>query len=143
MIKMGTFKIIEEGAFADFEFEAKGDSLEDLFAVCGRATFEAMTDTTKVDRKKEIQLSVSADNLDDLMFSFLSELIYLKDVEKLFFSEFVINIDESYNLTCKAAGEIIDNDKHDLKTDVKAVTYHKLNIKKEDDGYSAHVILDL
>jgi len=26
---------------------------------------------------------------------------------------------------------------------VKAVTYHKLNIKKDDTGYSAHVIVDL
>jgi len=34
---MGNFKIIEEGAFADFEFEARAESLEELFAVCGQA----------------------------------------------------------------------------------------------------------
>ncbi len=140
---MGIFKIIEEGAFADFEFEARAKSIEELFAVCGQATFEAMTDTAKVDLVESVQFDVSASSLEDLLFTFLAELIYLKDVQKIFFSKFEIEISDKFDLSCKANGEYIDNKKHDLRTDVKAVTYHKLSIKKDDTGYSAHVILDL
>jgi len=140
---MGIFKIIEEGAFADFEFEARAESIEELFAVCGQATFEAMTDTAKVDLIESVQFDVSASTLEDLLFTFLAELIYLKDVKKIFFSKFEIEISDKFDLSCKATGEYIDNKKHDLRTDVKAVTYHKLSIKKDDTGYSAHVILDL
>ena len=134
---MGNFKIIEEGAFADFEFEARAESLEELFAICGQATFEAMTDTAKVDCIESIQFDVSALTLEDLLFTFLAELIYLKDVKKIFFAKYEIAINNKFSLSCKAMGEYINNQKHDLKTDVKAVTYHKLIIKKNDAGYRA------
>jgi SHS2 domain-containing protein len=143
---MADFKVIEEGAFSDYEFEANADSLEELFAICGKATFEAMTDTSKVLAGDSIKFGIVAENLEDLMFAFLSELIYLKDTEKLFLSDFVINLRSlkgEYNLKCEAKGEHIDFDKHDLRTDVKAATYHQLAVSKHDEGYRAHVILDL
>ena len=140
---MGSFRIIEEGAFADFEFEARADSLEELFAVCGQATFEAMTDISKVELRESVRFDVSADTLEDLMFAYLAELIYLKDIKNFFFVDFVIEIKGTYNLKCKATGELINQQKHDLRTDVKAVTYHKLIINKDDKGCTAHVILDL
>lgn len=137
------FKIIEEGAFADFEFEASAGSLEELFPVCGQAAFEAMTDLSKVELKETVKFEVEGASLEDLLFAFLAELIYLKDVQKVFFREFNIEIEGSYKLKCAAKGESIDRDKHDLRTDVKAVTYHKLKVTKNDYGFNAHVILDL
>jgi len=110
---MGIFKIIEEGAFADFEFEARAESLEKLFAVCGQATFEAMTDTAKVNLVESVQFDVSASSLEDLLFTFLAELIYLKDIKKIFFIKFEIEISDKFDLSCKANGEYIDNKKHD------------------------------
>jgi len=137
------FKIIEEGAFADFEFEARAESVEELFAVCGKAVFEAMTDLSKIELKETIKFEVEGASLEDLLFAFLAELIYLKDVKKIFFREFNVEIEGSYKLKCAAKGESIDRGKHDLRTDVKAVTYHKLKVAKNDCGFNAHVILDL
>ncbi len=140
---MGHFRIIEEGAFADFEFEAYGDTLEDLFTVCGKVMFEVMTDISKVEPSREMQFNIKAESVEDLLFSFLSELIFLKDTSKYFFCDFVIEIKERKILHCISRGEPIDRDKHELKTDVKAVTYHKLEIKHNDKGYHTRVILDL
>lgn len=140
---MGYYKIIEEGAFADFEFEAYAETLEDLFAVCGKAMFEVMTDVSKVKPSQEIQFDIKAESVEDLLFSFLSELVFLKDTRKLFFCDFVIEIKEGNSLNCKGTGESIDRDKHELRTDVKAATYHNLKIKHDDKGYSTRVILDL
>ena len=140
---MADFKIIEEGAFADFEFEASAGSLEELFAVCGQAAFEAMTDLSEVELKETVNFEVEGATLEDLLFAFLAELIYLKDVQKIFFREFNVEIEGNYKLKCAAKGESIDRDKHDLRTDVKAVTYHKLKVVKNDYGFNARVILDL
>lgn len=140
---MGHFRIIEEGAFADFEFEAYAKTLEDLFAVCGKAMFEAMTDVSRVEPSQEVEFGVTAESVEDLLFSYLSELVYLKDTRKFFFCDFVIEIKEGEILHCIARGEPIDRDKHELKTDVKAVTYHKLEVKHDDKGYHTRVILDL
>ena len=140
---MGHFRIIEEGAFADFEFEAYAETLEDLFAVCGKAMFEAMTDVSKVEPLQQVQFNIKAESVEDLLFSFLSELVFIKDTRGLFFCDFVLEIEKGKSLTCKGMGESIDRDKHELRTDVKAATYHNLKIKHDDKGYSARVILDL
>jgi SHS2 domain-containing protein len=140
---MATFKIIEEGAFGDYEFEAEAESLEKLFSVCALATFEAMTDVSGVETIEERNFDISAESLEELLYLFLAELIYIKDTENIFFSKFEIMITNRFKLNCKAFGEHINGKKHTLKTDVKAVTYHKLEVVKKDDGYGAHVILDL
>ena len=140
---MAAFKIIEEGAFGDYEFEAEAESLENLFSVCGLATFEAMTDVSGVEIVEERYFDISAESLEELLYLFLAELIYIKDTENIFFSRFEIMITDKFKLKCKALGECINQKKHTLKTDVKAATYHKLEVFQKDDGYGAHVILDL
>ena len=140
---MAKFRIIEEGAFADYEFEADADTKENLFAICGIAVFEAMTDVTKIQPAERIELEVTAENDTDLLYSFLAELIYIKDTENVFLAKFELTFKEGFGLACSAYGEHIDRERHDLKTDVKAVTYHNFKFEKISSGYRAHVILDL
>jgi SHS2 domain-containing protein len=140
---MATFKIIEEGAFGDYEFEAEAESLEKLFSVCALATFEAVTDVSEVAAIEARTFDISAESLEELLYLFLAELICIKDTENIFFSRFEISIGDKFKLSCKASGERINGKKHTLKTDVKAVTYHKLEVGKKGTGYGAHVILDL
>ena len=137
------FKVIEDGASADYEFEATAPSVEELFGICGQATFAAMTEIEKVRHAEEIKFEVQAGTLEDLLFSFLSELIYIKDTQRLFLGKFDVAIDGRYHLTCRARGERIDENLHVIKTDVKAATYHQMKISKIDSGYYAHAILDL
>jgi SHS2 domain-containing protein len=140
---MGDVYIIEDGAFADFEFEARADTLEDLFMQCGKAVFIAITDISKVSPLQEISFKVKGESLEDLLFLFLAELIYLKDTRKMFFSKFDIEISGQYKLYCRAMGEPIDRQKHQTKADVKAPTYHKLKIEQTNTGFKVRVILDL
>jgi SHS2 domain-containing protein len=140
---MGSIRVIENGAFADFEFEAYGETLPDLFAQCGKAVFMAITDIDTISASQKVEFEVSGETLEDLLFAFLSELIFLKDTRKMFFCDFAIEITGSYQLYCKAMGETIDRQKHQTKTDVKAPTYHKLKITQDETGFGAKVILDL
>jgi SHS2 domain-containing protein len=62
----------------------------------------------------------------------------------IFLSKFDIDIDvDDLSLKSIAWGERIDYNKHEIKTDVKAVTYHNLQIKKLQKGFEVKVILDL
>jgi len=62
----------------------------------------------------------------------------------MFFSQFDIEISrELNNLKCTAFGEKIDFDKHVIKTDVKAATYHDLQIRNKGGRYLVRMILDL
>ncbi|MEE8417325.1 MAG: archease, partial [candidate division Zixibacteria bacterium] len=82
--------------------------------------------------------------IEELLYNYIAELIFIKDAEKVFLSQFDIDISPD-NTILKAVvrGELIDYNKHIIKIDVKAVTYHDLHVRVEKEGYSARMILDL
>jgi SHS2 domain-containing protein len=139
------YRYIDEIAPADQAFEAWGNTLEELFSSCAEATFEVMTDLSKVEPRKSIPVGIVAETLDELLYLFLSEIIYLKDTKRSFYNRFDLRIEagNEFSLSGKLSGEKIDSEKHVLKTDVKAVTYHQFQVKKTKDGYYARVVLDL
>jgi len=71
------FKIVEEISSADFVFDAVGQNLEELFFNCARACFFAMTDLESVEDKEAVDFAVMGDTSEDLLYSFISELIFL------------------------------------------------------------------
>lgn len=138
------FRVVEDVSSADFIFEAAGDSLEELFRNCAAACFFAMTDLDKVEPVESSEFEIEGDNPEDLLFNFISELIFLKDTQTSFFSFFEIKFDPNgRSLNAVVRGERIDYNKHVIKTDVKAATYHDLQIRKKDGRYQVRMILDL
>lgn len=142
---MGKYKFLEDRAIADAAFEAEGESLEELFEACAQATFEVMAETKTVEPKNSEEIQLRSDDLEELLFNWLAELIYLKDLKTTVFSKYKIKIEkpDGYRLQASVWGEPIDAEKHRVKVDVKAVTYHLLEVKKKDDKWTAKVILDI
>lgn len=137
-------EIIEDHASADFVFDAYGQTLPDLFEACAIATFGAITDLERVELLHENKFELLGDDVNELLFGFISELIYLKDVERTFYCEFKIAIsNDNKSLSAIVKGDRINYDKHIIKTDVKAVTYHNLNITFDKTYFKTRMILDL
>jgi SHS2 domain-containing protein len=138
------FEICEEIASADYIFDAYGASLNELFAACAAACFSAMTDLEKVAPVTEFSVVINGDDVEELLYNFISELVYLKDIEKMFFSVFDVEIAPGHkSLKADVTGEPINYDKHTIMTDVKAATYHDLKITRIDGGFKAHMVIDL
>jgi SHS2 domain-containing protein len=138
------FVVAEDHASADYVFDAYGESLGGLFIACADACFTAMTDPALVEPLNKIEFELTGGSPDELLFSLISELIYLKDFKKMFFSKFevIISPDEK-SLRAVIRGEQINYDKHVIKTDVKAVTYHNLHIRHETGRFVTRMMLDL
>lgn len=140
---MEKFKFIDITS-ADVAFEAYGKDLNELFANSALAMFEVMINTSLVDKKIERFIEVNGYDLLSLMFNWLNELIFYVDTENLAFSEFEVNVDEkNFKLKAICKGEKIDRNKHEVRTLVKACTYHKMKIWKENEIWKAIVILDI
>ncbi len=128
---------------ADIAFAAYGHDLKEMFFNSAVALFEVMIDTSGIrpDEKKEVE--VEGHDMKSLMFNWLSELIFLSSSEHMMFSKFNVEIDEeNMRLKAKCYGEQIDAKRHELRTEVKAVTYHKMEIKKNGQ-WRSQVILDV
>ena len=80
---------------ADVMFEAFGSSLSKVFENAALATFEVQCDLKKVDKKIKKKIKLKNENVENLLFDFLEELIYLKDAKYLVFSKFAVKVKEN------------------------------------------------
>lgn len=131
---------------ADLGVEAMGKSLEEVFKEGAKGLYNIMVDIDKVDKKEKIEFEVTGEDLEELLYNFLNELLFYTDVEGIVFNDFDIKIerdDSGYRLKCTAYGEKIDKEKHNIKEEVKAVTYHKMEVKKENGKWKVRYIVDL
>ncbi len=142
---MEEFIFLDDIATADAAIEARGDTLEELFSAAAMATFTVMVDTGGVQPETEKVLHLVDPEIDGLLFDWLAEIIYLKDSEFMVFSKFDIKItkDTDYRLNANIFGEEINQSKHDLKCDVKAVTFHLFDVYKKKGKWISRFILDL
>jgi len=139
------YRYLEEISSADAAFEATGRTLEELFSDAAIATFEVMADTNTVKPLLTREIELENESVDGLLIDWLSELVFLKDTETILFSVFDVNIrkNDVYILNAAAKGDKIDREKHSLRSDVKAVTYHMFEVTKTGDNWTARVVLDI
>ena len=131
---------------ADVIFEAYGKTLERLFENSGLALEEIMVDLSTIDIKEHYEITLEADSLENLLYDFLSELIFVKDTENLLFKKFDIVINhknKKYELFTKCEGEKIDPEKQKLCDDAKAITMHEFEIKQEKNIWRSKVLVDI
>jgi len=140
------YKFIEDVAMADVAFEASGKTLPFLFREAALAVTNTMVkDLKSVKQKVMKEVNLESDNLEFLFHNFLQQIVLFKDIEQLLFSKFVVKIQkqkERYSLNAKFYGEKLDPKRHELLVDVKAITWHLFELKK-DKMWRARVILDI
>jgi len=131
---------------ADIGYRAYGETLNGAFENAGMALFEVITDTSVLKQSIKKTISLKAEDKKALLFDWLNELIFLHDAEYLVFSRFQVDIsgdeDQGYQLEAEVWGEEFEQSRHESRDEVKAVTYHLMEVEKED-GYRLQVILDV
>ena len=88
-------------------------------------------------------IRVTAPDREALLVNWLNELIYLFEAKGILFHRFEITDITDTELKATAYGEKINLAKHELKTQVKAATYHQLKIERNEAGWKALVIFDV
>lgn len=139
------FKVLEHTA--DEYIMAYGSDLGEAFESAALALFEVMTDTKTVEPKDEERIEVEAEDEAALLYSWLESLLVRFSVEGKLYSKFNVNkiAQENgvYSLEATIWGEIYNSDKHLSRTDVKAITYHRMEILKEKDRVAVKFVLDI
>ena len=128
---------------ADIGLIVHGEDLKTLFENAGEAFFHLITDMRRVRRRVERKIEIKGESLERLMVDWLSELLYLHDVENLLFKEFKIESVGENGLKAIVKGEPFQKGVHVIKTEVKAVTYHQIEVRKENGNWRAQIIFDL
>jgi SHS2 domain-containing protein len=141
----GKFRFLDGIAPADAAFEATGHDLAEVFSAAAGAVFAIIVDLEQVRTSVTRQVTLEAESRDELLYAWLSELVYLKDVHRELYSDFdvVITAGETMKLQATIRGDCVDNLAGLMRTDVKAITYHLLAIESTASGLKATVVVDL
>ena len=117
---------------ADIGFKAYGKNLNEAFENAGLAIFNIISDTSNIDSTTEITFEITSEDEVSLLYDYLEELLFYHETEFMLFSKFHVEIDDNLNLKAKIFGEGINWNKHERKTEIKAITFHKMDVKKTD-----------
>ncbi len=131
---------------ADVGVRGLGRTLEEAFAECAKAMFSVMVDLRKVEAKESVKMEVEAADREQLLVNFLNELLYLQDVKEMIFSRFDLYITgggREWKLKGEGFGEKINKEKHTIKGDVKAASFHQLKVEEEDGKFVAQCVVDV
>ena len=128
---------------ADVGLRVRAASLDMLFSEAARGLFSLLVeniDDIRTTRQETMCLEGAA--LDYLLFDWLSELLFRFETEHLLFAQFTVSV-TAKGLSAVARGESIDSSRHRLRHEIKAITYHQLDVRQTDDGWIAEVIVDI
>ena len=135
------FEIIEHTA--DVAIAAYGADLKAAFANAAFGMFSIMTDIGKVKDTASRDVEVTADDRKDLLVSWLNELLFVCEVEKMLLKRFdIVTLDKTI-LKARCYGEKIDPKRHKIKIEIKAVTYHMLKIEEKQNHTRVQVLFDI
>lgn len=135
-----SYRIIDVAG--DVGVRAEGETLSECFINSALALYSLITDLDLVEQKETKEVEVSEENLEELLVSFLNELIFIFDTYGFIGSKVELNIEEKV-LKAKIYGEKFNLKKHERKLLVKAATYHNLVLKKENTHWIAEIIFDI
>jgi len=127
---------------ADVAVEATGETLGAVFAAVADGMAAAMCETVP-DGGDRVDVSVTAEGREALLFDYLDRLIYERDVRSVLPVDNEASVDRT-GRTWRVDASYRAVPLADVTArDLKAVTYSEMDISRRDDGWHAYVVFDV
>ena len=135
------YKLIDHTA--DFGIHVFGTDLNDLFTNAALAMFDQITIVKDLQPEKKLKIHVTGSDWSDLMVNWLRELLYLWTGKELLVKHIDIQTLSEYNLTATLRIDPFKSDRHVITNDIKAVTYHQIQVNQVAKGWESRIIFDV
>ena len=141
---MKEFEILEHTA--DIGIMAYGKTKREVFINAAKGMFEIIAGENKNLKENFYdKIKLEADNLEGLLFAWLNELLYISETKLVILSKFKVKELSDYQIKAEVEGMKINPPSVKIEREIKAVTYHRLEIKKDGESglWRALVIFDI
>jgi SHS2 domain-containing protein len=132
---------VEVSHTADVKIRATAPTLETLFSEALSALMQVLYGPDRHGGLKR-EITLDAEDPESLLRDFLSEVLFIAEVDGLVFSGSGIRIDDC-SLTATLDGEPFDRSRHALGTEVKGISYSGLVITHDANGYMLDIVFDV
>lgn len=130
----------------DAIIEAYGSSLDEAFENSAKGLVNTMIDLKQISPDQEYEIVAKGYDVKSLLYDWLEKVMLGLLIDNMALSDFKVKISENngnYFLKGIAKGEVLDLKKHHYKMEIKAVTYHEMEIKQTEDIITTRFLLDL
>ena len=139
---------IYEDHTADVQARCWGKSLEEAFNQTAYSLMATITpDLKRISSNIEKKIKIEAEDKEALLFDFLSELLYIFDVDELVFNTIKVQIikesEDLFVLNALLRGEKFDVTKHEIGIEVKAITYSFMEIAESKNKVEISIVFDI
>ncbi|HIH35205.1 MAG TPA: archease [Methanosphaera sp.] len=131
---------------ADIGIEVNSENITEAFINAALGTLNIITDIEKIEQKTTKNITIESEDEYGLLYDWITELLILLDSENFIASQYNITItnnDTCYKLEGSVVGDTYDTSIYNYKTEVKAITYHEMEIVQEEDNIKIRFIVDL
>jgi SHS2 domain-containing protein len=132
---------IEVPHTADVKIRASAPTLETLFSDAFTALMQVLYGPDRNGGKKR-EITLDAQDRESLLRDFLSEVLFIAEVDNLVFAGADIHIDGCH-LVAVLDGEPFDRRRHARGTEVKGISYSGLSITHDANGYMLDIVFDV
>lgn len=138
---MGAYEVIDHTA--DVGIVVRASTLPELFETAAEGMCAFLIDPLTVENRAWRERRVEADDLAGLLVAWLNDLLVLLSAEEFVPKVFVVDEVGEHRLRATVHGEPVDPARHHFRLDVKAATYHALDVRREEHGWTARIIFDV
>jgi SHS2 domain-containing protein len=115
-----------------------GSNLEEAFEYAGKGLVGIMYELKGIDTNKQVSIMAEGKDLENLLFDWLDKILLIVLIERTIMSEFraeIIRDDKTghYSINGYGKGEQINQYHHELKVEIKGITYHEMKILENND----------
>ena len=126
---------------ADIKIRARAETLPELFSDIMSALMQVMYGTTRSGGISR-EIRIESPDTESLLTDFLSEVLFVSEVDGLVFSKAEIETNGRY-LVALLDGEPFDPAKHSGGTEVKGISYTGLAVSHDTNGYMVEIVFDV
>ena len=129
---------------ADVGLELTAPDLPSAFERVAAAMFDMISDLDRIGSawRRDVRVVGRRGDRENLLIRWLSELLFLHESEHVLLSSFDVRSVGPEALEAEVVGERIDRERHALKVEIKAPTYHVLVLQETPSGWRVRVIFD-
>ncbi len=135
------FELLEHTS--DIGVLARGATREEALIAASHGVVSILADPSAFRPLEERTLTAAGIDTASQIVDWLNEILFFFDTEGMVFVEFNIDSWTNTEIRGRARGERFNIDRHELRTGVKAATYHQFESRQTEDGWELQVFLDV
>ncbi len=128
----------EQRHTADWALRVWAADLNGIFEQAARGMYRLMGVEPAEEPRAARELEISAADAESLLVAFLSELLFLLEQEQLVFDDFDLECSPTH-VSARLSGVPCVR----IAKEIKAVTYHKLQIQETSTGLEVLIVFDV